>query len=618
MPQNPPIPPDSAWPERKFVPLIICVVLIIVGSTLWFSRRIELQKRKDLAQSLDTVLQTTDGALRLWAKDIQADNIALASSDEVRAAIGNLVRSGASSRPKTISIVASRLQRILAPYMREHRYLAYKVFGANLLQIVPSADGVEDRISDEERETIRSASRGRFSRSNPYLLRSPLLSLDAGQVPRVVIAVAIPVRDSSEHIIATLAFYLDPASGLTSMTQLGRIGQSGEIYAVDREGRMITQSRFDESLYRAGIIPSPKLGISLIELRNPGGDMTKGFKPKVPRQAMPLTRAAQGLVAGTSGMDLDGYRDYRGVEVVGAWRWDEELGFGLNAELDTREAYQSWNMIRNLTWGLIGIITLGGVVILFFYRAEAKARQISYANERANLARKELLAVVSHDLKNPLTSILMTDDLLLKTLPPGEVMERRRKLLETMKLSGEQMRRLIDDLSLSAKLEVGKLVIQPCPVKTEHVIEDVLKMFAPFASEQHIALKSEVDSDLSELWCDSERVLQVFSNLIGNAMKFTPRGGVIVLRARNQETSVHFSIEDNGPGIAPGEVPHVFEKYWQAKGTGRKGMGLGLSIVKEIVEAHGGKVWVTSELGRGTAFSFSIPTAKAAPLASVS
>src|SRR4030095_8300070 len=131
----------------------------------------------------------------------------------------------------------------------------------------------------------------------------------------------------------------------------------------------------------------------------------------------------------------------------------------------------------------------------------------------------------------------------------------------------------------------------------------------PLASSSSLELRVDVDRDLPDIWGDRDRLLQVFENLIGNAIKVTNAGGRITVGAISRDHEVIFRVADTGPGIAPENLPHVFDRFWQATSTNRQGAGRGLPISKGIIEAHGGRIWVDSTQSRGATFSFTIPTA---------
>jgi PAS domain S-box-containing protein len=250
--------------------------------------------------------------------------------------------------------------------------------------------------------------------------------------------------------------------------------------------------------------------------------------------------------------------------------------------------------------------------------AEELARRAALALDNARLYRKaraaieardDVLAVVSHDLGNPLSAIRIGTTLLLSTLTEEERETGGWKHIVGIRNSAEQMERLIKDLLEVKRIEAGQLSVERDKVSVEPLVSEAIELLSGIAEGKDIKLRSAVPGGVSAIYADRERILQTFSNLVGNAMKFTPAGGEVRIEAEAHEGHVVFSVVDNGPGIAPADLPHVFDRYWQAKARrrGRQGIGLGLVIVKGIVEAHGGKVWVESELGTGSRFSFSVP-----------
>ncbi|HSP81008.1 MAG TPA: ATP-binding protein [Myxococcaceae bacterium] len=228
--------------------------------------------------------------------------------------------------------------------------------------------------------------------------------------------------------------------------------------------------------------------------------------------------------------------------------------------------------------------------------------------QRAVRTREEVLAVVSHDLKNPLGSLSLSVQLLRRLLPPGEPGERMREHTRAMERSVERMDRLIRDLLDMASLQAGKLKLEPGRYVVEDLVSEGVALLAPLAIQKQVALRVRVEEE-GEVRCDRERIFQVLSNLVGNALKFTPEHGEVTVEAVPQGDVVRFSVRDSGPGIAPEALPHLFEPFWQAKGAAREGTGLGLYITRGLVEAHGGGMWVESEPGRGSTFSFTLPRA---------
>lgn len=227
--------------------------------------------------------------------------------------------------------------------------------------------------------------------------------------------------------------------------------------------------------------------------------------------------------------------------------------------------------------------------------------------QRAVKARDDVLGVVAHDLRNPLGAILMHAALLRRR---GAEPERRsQKPAEAIERAATRMNRLIQDLLDVSRIEAGHLSIEQARVSAGQVISDAVEAQRLLAARASLELQLDVARDLPEVWADRDRLLQVFENLIGNAIKFTASGGRIVAGAAPRNGEVLFWVTDTGPGIAAENLPRLFDRFWQAQKAGRCGAGLGLPIVKGIVEAHGGRIWVESTLGRGTTFFFTIPTA---------
>ena len=231
------------------------------------------------------------------------------------------------------------------------------------------------------------------------------------------------------------------------------------------------------------------------------------------------------------------------------------------------------------------------------------------AREAAN-AREDVLKIVSHDLRNPLSTIGMAADLMLEQ-PLDE--DQRAKNLQMIRRAGDRMDRLIHDLLDVAKLEAGRIAIETSNVKVQVLLDDAAELLTPLARGAGIDVAIRADESLPEIWVDRDRMLQVFSNLGGNAIKLTPRGGQITLIASRQGDAVRMCVTDTGPGIPRDVIQHIFAPFWQATRSDRRGLGLGLSIARSIIEAHGGRIGVDSDPGSGCEFWFTIPALAPAP-----
>jgi signal transduction histidine kinase len=178
------------------------------------------------------------------------------------------------------------------------------------------------------------------------------------------------------------------------------------------------------------------------------------------------------------------------------------------------------------------------------------------------------------------------------------------------------MNRLIQDLLDVARLESGGLAIDPRHVEVAPLLKEACQLHAGAASEKQVRLECKIAESLPALHADVDRLHQVFSNLIGNAIKFTDERGKVSVEAEAAGSGVHFSVADTGPGIPDEDQPKVFDAHWQASGTAHLGSGLGLAIAKGIVETHGGRIWVESTPWVGTTFHFTIPAADGKPASS--
>jgi PAS domain S-box-containing protein len=246
--------------------------------------------------------------------------------------------------------------------------------------------------------------------------------------------------------------------------------------------------------------------------------------------------------------------------------------------------------------------------------AENLAHHAALAIEHAQLyrqaqeaiqARQEVLGVVSHDLRNPLNTIHMSAELLLDSA--DERRSEKQRSLERIRMASQQMAGMIEDLLDAATIEMGRFTIQPVRYDVARLVREACELLRPLCDEKSLELRYVLAEDLPETEIDPKQIQRVFSNLVGNAIKYTPEGGRIQIRGWAEGEEIHFSVSDTGPGVPPEHQPHVFDRFWQARKGDRRGVGLGLAIARGIVVAHGGRIWLDTGARAGATFCFAIP-----------
>ena len=238
--------------------------------------------------------------------------------------------------------------------------------------------------------------------------------------------------------------------------------------------------------------------------------------------------------------------------------------------------------------------------------SERRSRLAYREAQRATQVRDEVLGIVAHDLRNPLLVIMMEARFLaghgreLDSTQPAQQIEQ----------AVNRMNRLIDDLLDVTRIEAGRLTVERSRISAAQIARHAGDTQRALATSRSREIRLDISEDLCEILGDRDRLLQVFENLIGNAIRFAPTDGTITVGAFRQDGAVRFWVRDTGPGIAIEDQPQLFDRFWQARTAKRGGgAGLGLPIVKGIVEAHGGRVWVESAPGSGSTFYFEIPVA---------
>lgn len=254
---------------------------------------------------------------------------------------------------------------------------------------------------------------------------------------------------------------------------------------------------------------------------------------------------------------------------------------------------------------------LAEAAVEFTLRATEQINEALRTAEQAVRSREDVIAVVSHDLKNPLSVIYGSVAMLDEALGADNLDAARAPLrahVARIRRSSVRMNRLITDLLDLAKIREGRVDIEVCEEYTRDLLLEAMDQSAPLAEQRPVHLENDGGPN-ALVTCDRERVLQVFDNVVGNAIKFSSPGDTVLLSVESSPHECMFAVRDAGPGIPEQELPRLFDRFWTSpRGTGGNGTGLGLAIARGIVEAHGGRIWVESAPGEGTSFFFTLPT----------
>jgi len=249
----------------------------------------------------------------------------------------------------------------------------------------------------------------------------------------------------------------------------------------------------------------------------------------------------------------------------------------------------------------------------------AKLESQNLELEQASRMKSDFLANMSHELRTPLNAIIGFSDVLLEELF-GELNDKQREYTQDVLTSGHHLLALINDILDLSKIESGKMDMDMRDFSVLEVLESGLKMIRQRAAEHAIQLEFDIAPGTDVIQGDQRKVKQILFNLLSNAIKFTPDGGSVRITTRQIEGGVEITVSDTGIGIAPEDQEKVFDEFQQVGASARQereGTGLGLALVKQLVELHGGRVWLESEVGQGSTFTFTLPQA-AVPAGSAS
>jgi len=622
----------------SFAGLGVFVLLVVFFS--WATlKRIDKNQREVLVESLNAVLDTADQAVDIWIDF----GLSMVSRD---ADNRNLVRYVEKLLDKgTDGAAEDQLQNLLDYISGSLKWMneeVYQVIDENFI-IVASNDssliGTVSLIAERRRSEIINIFNGSVAYISP--LQINYLSADVSRIHYF----AAPVRNRAGRIIAVIARSDDPSATFSKLTRLGRLGDTGETYAFDSDGRMISLSRYNDNLHELGLLNRDQKNNMNLMLKDPGGNLPDGFIPSLSDEEMPLTLMAAFATSGIDGYSAEGYRDYRGVPVFGAWHWKVEYGFGLATEVDVEDGLKSYYVVRNSMIVIISITVLLAVGMSLISliisnkanaalnksrmdleeRVKTRTRELSLANrnlnntiedldiarkaaESATRAKSEFLANMSHEIRTPMNAVIGMNHLLLKT----DMNNKQKDYSVKIDRAARNLMGIINDILDFSKIEAGKLDIENIDFDLDEVLENIRNVVSLKARKKGIDFLISKPPELPTMLVgDPLRLGQILLNLTNNAVKFTDSGEIVVavipVEVDASHISLRFEVRDTGVGLTPEQQERLFQAFSQAdSSTTRKygGTGLGLSISKRLVEMMGGEIAVISDFGKGSTFYF--------------
>ncbi len=366
--------------------IITFTLLVAILSSLALSqiKRTTLEQVKD---SLQTVLQTVQEAHHMLIEQRQITVNNIAKTELVETLTVQLLDEYNQQLDLSSSTALAMLRSKLTPVLNDFGDQGFFIIAPDRVSIASMRNnnlGTINLIEKEQKHLLNKAFKGQSLFVPPIRSDVPLSSARVGFETESTMFIMAPIRDAGDNIIAVLALRVNPVSYFTKLTTLGRLGESGETYAFDQEGILLTESRFIEQLRKVNLIDYHEKSSLNVLLKDPGGNLLTGYTPKQNYQDLPYTHMVVQALQGNNGFNIDGYRDYRGVNVLGAWMWDQNYHVGLATEIDQQEALLAYNKTRNTFIIVVSFTFLLGLVLLVILRKAQRhsEKRILRANER--------------------------------------------------------------------------------------------------------------------------------------------------------------------------------------------------------------------------------------------
>ena len=373
----------------------LALVMVLAGFAL---SRVEEKIQADVGKALQIVQQTTRESLNLWIESNEFDLTRLAGDPRIVFLTEQQLLVPRNKDDLLKSLALSELRRFFQNNKDRFGKANYFIIAPDFVNIASMGDnnlGSKNPIASQALDLLDRAFKGETVMVPPIwadTVLAPSSGVNSANIPTMFFVA--PIKNLQGQIIAAVARQFDPSQDFTRLIQLGRMGYTGETYAFGRYGKLLSESRFDEDLRKAGLLGQDEKSILSVSVRDPGGDLTKGFAPSVPRYQQPLTLMAEQATKGKSGLNVQGYRNYRGVPVYGAWLWDDKLGVGLATEIDQVDALDPYFTTRAVILTVLGttvLLALGSILLAVLIEVRAN-RALHKSHEELELRVEERTA----------------------------------------------------------------------------------------------------------------------------------------------------------------------------------------------------------------------------------
>ncbi len=383
--------------ESKSISAALIVIFLLLITLLTYSalKNIESNTRFNAIQSLETVLYTTHETVKGWIRDSEHDVFIIASDPTTRKLTKELIALQTQPNLQKSKPLA-KLREHMKTLLEARGDIGFFIISPGYINIASMRDtnvGTKNLIAEHKKEILDKAFKGSPQIIPPIPSDVPIKDAYGRMIENYPTMFTLaPITNGYGDVIAVLALRMDPSRDLSHIAQLGRIGKTGETYFFDKSAKLLTESRFENDLQKTGLIEPEGHSILSIEIRDPGGNMARGFAPSVARNKQPLTLAANNAINGKSGSSTESYRDYRGVEVLGAWLWDDDIGFAMATEIEKNEALTPYYVTQTAMISLVGLATLLSLCLLVTVSLIRKRYEAELHKNSDSLAKAQTIA----------------------------------------------------------------------------------------------------------------------------------------------------------------------------------------------------------------------------------